>query len=75
VKDRQFKQVDAARGEKYVDPASGVRNTILLEGTMLYRVPVQHVMAWMYGNMAVRTDWWFDGPERTRKQRRATASP
>jgi hypothetical protein len=73
--DAEFKQVDAARGEKYVDLSSGAQDTILLQGTILYRVPVQHVMAWMYGDMAVRTDWWFDGPERTRKQPRATASP
>ena len=53
----EFKQVDAARGEKYVDPGSGAQDTILLEGTILYRVRVHHVMAWMYGNMAVRTDW------------------
>jgi hypothetical protein len=62
----EFKQVDAARGEKYVDPGSGARDTILLEGTILYRVRVQHAMAWMYGNMAVRTDWWFNGPQQAR---------
>ena len=62
----EFKQVDAARGEKYVDPGSGARDTILVEGTILYRVRVHHVMAWMYGHMAVRTDWWFNGPQRAR---------
>jgi len=32
-------------------------------GTILYRVSVQHVMAWMYGNIGTRTDWWFDGDQ------------
>jgi uncharacterized protein YuzE len=63
----ELKQVDAARGEKYVDPGSGARDTILLDGTILYRVRVQHVMAWMYGNMAVRTDRRFNGPQRARE--------
>jgi hypothetical protein len=65
----ELKQVDAARGEKYVDPGSGARDTILVEGTMLYCVRLHHVMAWMYGNLAGRTDWWFNGPQRAREGR------
>jgi hypothetical protein len=61
--DAEFKRVDAARGEKYVDPGSGARDTILVEGTVLYRLSAWHAMAWMYGNMGDRTDWWFDGKQ------------
>lgn len=55
----ELHRVDAARAEKYVDPKSGARDTILTEGTVVYRVRVRHAMAWMYGDMAGRTDWWF----------------
>jgi PPOX class probable F420-dependent enzyme len=58
--DAEVRQVDATRAAKYVDPRTGTRDTILAEGTILYRVRVQHVMAWMYGDMAGRTDWWLD---------------
>jgi PPOX class probable F420-dependent enzyme len=59
----ELRQVDAARAEKYIDPKSGARDTILTEGTVVYRVRLRRAMAWMYGDMAGRTDWWFDaGP-------------
>jgi PPOX class probable F420-dependent enzyme len=57
--DAELRRVDAARAEKYVDPKSGARDTILVAGTVVYRLPMQHAMAWMYGDMAGRTDWWF----------------
>jgi PPOX class probable F420-dependent enzyme len=56
----ELRKIDAARAEKYVDPKSGARDTILTEGTVVYRVRPQRIMAWMYGDMAVRTDWAFD---------------
>lgn len=56
----ELKRVDAARAEKYVDPASGARDTILVEGTTVYRLAPRHAMAWLYGDMSVRTDWRFD---------------
>lgn len=59
----ELRKVDAMRGDKHVDPASGARDTILVKGTVLYRVAIEHIMAWMYGNMVVRTDWWLDGQE------------
>lgn len=58
--DPEARRVDAMRAETYVEPRTGARDTILTEGTILYRVRVQHVMAWMYGDMAGRTDWWLD---------------
>ncbi len=55
----ELHRVDAARAEKYVDPKSGARDTILTEGAVVYRMKIQHAMAWMYGDIAGRTDWWF----------------
>jgi len=57
--DAELQAVDAARAEKYVDPTSGARDTILVEGTIVYRLLLRHVMAWMYGNVGARTDWRF----------------
>jgi PPOX class probable F420-dependent enzyme len=57
--DAELQQVDAARAEKYVDPPTGARDTILTEGTVLYRVPIRRAMAWMYGDLRGRTDWEF----------------
>lgn len=62
--DAELHRVDAARAEKYVDPKSGARDTILSEGTVVYRVLVRHVMAWVYGDVSGRTDWWFDADSR-----------
>lgn len=62
VTDRaELERVDAARAEKYVDPPTGARDTILVDGTILYRLRVEHAMAWMYGDMRGRTDWRFGG--------------
>lgn len=55
----ELRQVDAARAEKYVDPKSGARDTVLVEGTVVYRVRIQRVMAWMYGDIGGQTTWWF----------------
>lgn len=52
-------RVDRLYGEKYVAPRTGARATIFEEGSNLYRVRVQHVMAWEYGVVATRTDWRF----------------
>jgi hypothetical protein len=71
--DEELGRVDAARGDKYVDPGSGAVDTIRGEGTILYRVPAWHAMAWMYGTMADRTDWWFDGEELTQESPRMRA--
>lgn len=56
----ELRQIDAARAEKYIDPKSGARDTILTTGTVVYRLRVQRAMVWIYGDMAVRTDWSFD---------------
>jgi PPOX class probable F420-dependent enzyme len=61
VADREEQErVNAAYMEKYVDPGSGARATIFNEGDDLYRVKVRHVMAWEYGTIGNRTDWYFD---------------
>jgi PPOX class probable F420-dependent enzyme len=53
----ELSTVDRARGEKYVEPRTGARDTILVPDTLVYRVRIEHVMAWMYGDMVTRTDW------------------
>jgi PPOX class probable F420-dependent enzyme len=58
--DVELHQIDAARAEKYVDPNTGARDTILTPGTIMYRLRVRHVMDWVYGDMSTRTDWHFD---------------
>jgi PPOX class probable F420-dependent enzyme len=61
VTDRaEQERVDAAYMEKYVDPHSGAKATIFNDGDDLYRVRVQHAMAWEYGTIGTRTDWRFD---------------
>lgn len=59
----ELDRVDRERGEKYVDPGSGSRDTIRGAGAVVFRLAQWHAMAWMYGNMGDRTDWWFDGAE------------
>jgi hypothetical protein len=44
--------------EKYVDPGSGAQASFG-ETDHIYRVQVKHVMTWLYGNIANRTDWTF----------------
>ena len=56
----ELARIDAGYQEKYVDPGSGARATILNEGDDCYRVRVEHVMAWLYGTIGTRTDWRFD---------------
>lgn len=60
VTDRaELEKVDAAYRAKYVDPGSGAQATIFEPQVDLYRVNVEHVMAWEYGTVANRTDWEF----------------
>ena len=60
VTDRdELERIDAAYREKYVDPGSGAQATIFEAEADLYRVNVEHVMAWEYGTVANRTDWSF----------------
>lgn len=54
----EIQRVDRERAAKYVDPPTGARDTILVEGTVLYRLRPRHVMTWMYGDLRGRTDWW-----------------
>lgn len=52
--------LDAAYAEKYVDPHSGTRATIYVEGDVAFRVRPRLVMAWEYATCSSRTDWRFD---------------
>lgn len=50
-------------GEKYVEPVTGDRATIDWPGAALYRLDAERLMAWIYGNVAARTDWrWARRP-------------
>lgn len=55
VRDPQERaRVNQAYMQKYVDPHSGARATIL-EEDILYRVTVQRIMIWEYGTVSSRT--------------------
>jgi PPOX class probable F420-dependent enzyme len=58
----EVRRIDALYGAKYVDPATGAHDTIFQPHAALYRVAVVHVMAWAYGTVGTRTDWWFAAP-------------
>lgn len=61
VTDRsELARVDSAYRAKYVDPGSGAQATIFEPEADLYRVSVEHIMAWEYGTVANRTDWVFE---------------
>lgn len=66
--------VDRLYATKYVDPATGQRDTIHHEHADLYRVTARHVMAWAYGSVAGRTDWRFDTLEGMHPQRRDSSA-
>jgi PPOX class probable F420-dependent enzyme len=56
----ELERLDRAYAEKYVDPGSGTRATIFIEGDVALRVRPRLVMAWMYATCANRTDWLFE---------------
>ena len=55
--ERELARVDEAYHEKYVDPGSGARATIFVEGDVVFRVRPRLVMTWEYATCANRTDW------------------
>jgi nitroimidazol reductase NimA-like FMN-containing flavoprotein (pyridoxamine 5'-phosphate oxidase superfamily) len=58
VADPTERQVIAEQyGKKYVEPVTGERAAIDWPGAALYRLDANKVMAWIYGNVAARTDW------------------
>jgi hypothetical protein len=58
--EQDLARLDRAYGLKYVDPHSGARATIFIEGDVAFRVRPRLVMAWEYATCANRTDWRFD---------------
>jgi len=56
----ELDRLDHAYAEKYVDPGSGTRATIYVEGDSAFRIGPRLVMAWMYATCANRTDWVFE---------------
>jgi nitroimidazol reductase NimA-like FMN-containing flavoprotein (pyridoxamine 5'-phosphate oxidase superfamily) len=64
----ELERLDRAYAAKYVDPGSGARATVFVEGDVAFRVRPRIVMAWEYATCSNRTDWRFDAavPEPTR---------
>ena len=56
----ELERVDRAYAAKYVDPGSGARATVFIEGDIVFRVRPRIVMAWEYATCSNRTDWRFD---------------
>jgi hypothetical protein len=56
----ELERVDRAYAEKYVDPGSGARATIFVEGDVVFRVRPRFVSTWEYATCANRTDWRFE---------------
>jgi PPOX class probable F420-dependent enzyme len=52
-------RIEAAYGDKYVDPHSGARAAFDNPADDLWRLDVKRIMAWEYGVVATRTDWTF----------------
>lgn len=55
----ELERLNRAYMEKYVDPYSGAQASIGA-ADYVYRVRVKHVMMWLYGAIANRTDWHFE---------------
>lgn len=49
--------VDRAWSAKYVDPGSGIHDSVRVPDVEVWRVDPAHVMTWAYGNISNRTDW------------------
>jgi nitroimidazol reductase NimA-like FMN-containing flavoprotein (pyridoxamine 5'-phosphate oxidase superfamily) len=49
-------RVNQAYMQKYIDPHSGAKATIL-DVDHLYRVDIHRLMIWEYGTVSSRTDW------------------
>jgi general stress protein 26 len=60
----ELARLDTAYAEKYVDPHTGTRATIYIEGDVAFRVRPRLVMAWEYATCSSRTDWRFDAAQR-----------
>jgi hypothetical protein len=55
----ELHRVDRAYSAKYVDPHSGARASVFVEGDIVLRVRPRIVMAWEYATCSNRTDWRF----------------
>jgi PPOX class probable F420-dependent enzyme len=56
----ELERLDHAYAAKYVDPGSGARATVFVEGDVAFRVRPRVVVAWEYATCSNRTDWRFD---------------
>jgi nitroimidazol reductase NimA-like FMN-containing flavoprotein (pyridoxamine 5'-phosphate oxidase superfamily) len=57
----ELDQLDRAYAAKYVDPGSGARATVFIEGDVVFRVRPRTVTTWEYATCSNRTDWRFEG--------------
>ena len=60
TEDKELERLDRGYAGKYVDPGSGTRATIFVEGDLAYRIRPRIVIAWEYATCSNRTDWRFD---------------
>jgi Pyridoxamine 5'-phosphate oxidase len=58
--EEELDRVDDAYSAKYVDPGSGARATIFVDGDVVFRVCPRIVTTWEYATCSNRTDWRFD---------------
>ncbi len=56
----EIERINSRYMAKYVDPFSGAQATVTNKGDLVYRVQIQHIMAWEYASVQTRTDWRFD---------------
>ncbi len=56
----ELERINNNYSAKYVDPFSGAQATLLGESDIVYRVQIQHIMAWEYASVQTRTDWRFE---------------
>ena len=56
----ELKRVNAAYGEKYVDPATGHRAAVDPSVDVVFRVALKRVQAWAYADASTQTVWQFD---------------
>jgi Pyridoxamine 5'-phosphate oxidase len=64
----ELERVDRAYAAKYVDPGSGARATVFVEGDIVLRVRPRIVTTWEYATCSNRTDWRFDVEAPTRAE-------
>lgn len=61
IKDGEWERINHAYMEKYVDPHSRAKATLVQTGN-LYHADVKRIIGWEYGVVTTRTDWIHNEP-------------